>query len=88
LTVGDVCLLAAPDSPVPHRIVRCVLTSDLALFRTIAFAESTVGAESRCSAGSPDSLVNYSGARLQIPDSGWFGVVLPGAPDTVWCANS
>jgi hypothetical protein len=27
--------------------------------------------------------VNYSGARPGIPESGWFGVVQPGAPDTV-----
>jgi hypothetical protein len=39
--------------------------------------------ESRCSAGSPDSPVNYSGGRPRIPKSGWFGVYGPGAPDTV-----
>jgi hypothetical protein len=30
--------------------------------------------------------VNYIGARPGIPESGWFGVVWPGAPDTVRCA--
>jgi hypothetical protein len=33
------------------------------------------------SSGTPDSPVNYSGARLQIPESGWFGVVRP------WCTG-
>jgi hypothetical protein len=33
------------------------------------------------SGGTPDSPVNYSGARRRIPESGWFGVVRPGAPD-------
>jgi hypothetical protein len=45
-------------------------------------AESTVGADSRCSAGSPDSPVNYSGARPRIPEIGWFGLVRPSAPDS------
>jgi hypothetical protein len=44
-------------------------------------------AGSRCSAGTPDSPVNYSGARRWIPESDCFGVYGPGAPDTVWCAN-
>jgi hypothetical protein len=34
------------------------------------------------SGGTPDSPVNYSRARLQILESGWFGVVRPGAPDS------
>jgi hypothetical protein len=38
---------------------------------------------SRCSTGTLDSLVNYSGARPGIPESGWFEVVWPSAPDTV-----
>jgi hypothetical protein len=46
-------------------------------------SESTVAADSRCSAGSPDSPVNYSGGHPRIPESGWFGVYGPGAPDTV-----
>jgi hypothetical protein len=50
---------------------------------TVYFAESTVGADSRCSTGSPDSPVNYSGGRPVILESGWFGVYGPGAPDTV-----
>jgi hypothetical protein len=27
--------------------------------------------------------VNYSGARLRFPESGWLELVWPGAPDTV-----
>jgi hypothetical protein len=45
--------------------------------------QTTVGAVSRCSAGTPDSPVNYSGVASQIPEGGKFGVDLPGAPDTV-----
>jgi hypothetical protein len=37
---------------------------------TVYFVESTVGADSCCSAGTPDSPVNYSGARPGIPESG------------------
>jgi hypothetical protein len=74
LTVGTLCLFAAPDSPVAHRIVRWPLTSALWLLRgTVChyrLLQSTVGAQGviapldhrtvRCT---PDSLVNYSGAR-------------------------
>jgi hypothetical protein len=44
-------------------------------------------AGSRCSTGSPDSPVNYSGARPGIPESDWFITVRPSASDTVRCAN-
>jgi hypothetical protein len=46
--------------------------------------QTTVGADSRCSAGTPDSPVNYSGVAPQIPEAEQFIVVLPGALDTVW----
>jgi hypothetical protein len=59
---------AIPDSPVPSDF--CASDSVAALLHIVAFAESTFGAESRCSAGSPDSPVNYSGARLHFPESG------------------
>jgi hypothetical protein len=50
--------------------------------------ESTVALASRCSAGTPDSPVNYSGAALQKPEGGKFEVVRPCAPDTVrWCTR-
>jgi hypothetical protein len=38
----------------------------------------------RCSAGTPDSPVNYNGAAPQIPEAGKFELILPGAPDTAW----
>jgi hypothetical protein len=38
---------------------------------------------SRCSAGTLDSPVNYSGVAPRIPEGGKFGVGFPGAPDTV-----
>jgi hypothetical protein len=51
-------------------------------------------ANSRCSAGSPDSPVNYSGARLRFPESGWLTLVRSWctghylvAHRTVRCAN-
>jgi hypothetical protein len=38
--------------------------------------------------GTPDSPVNYSGARPRFSDSGWLRVVRPGAPDNVrWCTG-
>jgi hypothetical protein len=45
--------------------------------------ELTVALASRCSAGTSDSPVNYSGAALQKPEGGEFEVVRPWAPDTV-----
>jgi hypothetical protein len=48
-----------PDSPVPSNF--CASDSVVALLCPVAFAELTVGAVSRCSAGSSDSPVNYSG---------------------------
>ena len=73
------CLLAAPDSPVPSNFAA------LTLLRTIhrgrRFCRRPLALDSRCSTGSPDSPVNYSRARPGIPESGWFGVVRPGAPD-------
>jgi hypothetical protein len=36
------------------------------------------------SGGAPDSLVNYSGAPLKIPEGEELGVEFPSAPDTVW----
>ena len=46
--------------------------------------ELTVALDSRCSAGTPDSPVNYSGAALQKPEGEEFESIAPGAPDTVW----
>jgi hypothetical protein len=49
--------------------------------------ESTVALASRCSAGAPDSPVNYSGARPQKPEGGELESIAPSAPDTVQCAR-
>jgi hypothetical protein len=38
---------------------------------------------SRCSAGIPDSPVNYSGAASHFPEGEEFSVEFPSAPDTV-----
>jgi hypothetical protein len=45
--------------------------------------ELTVARDSRCSASTPDSPVNYSGAALQKPEGEEFESIAPGAPDTV-----
>jgi hypothetical protein len=71
-----------------HQTVLCpsnfaALTSARYCAAPFLLSESTVGVDSRCSGGTPDSPVNYSGARPGIPESGWFGVYDPGAPDTV-----
>jgi hypothetical protein len=44
--------------------------------------ESTVALDSRCSAGTPDSPMNYSGAALQKPKGEEFESIAPGAPDS------
>jgi hypothetical protein len=58
------CPLVAPDSPVPHRTVRCPLwlsCSDSATHCSLLqrLLQSTVAADSRCSADSPDSPVAH-----------------------------
>jgi hypothetical protein len=45
--------------------------------------ESTIALASRCSGGTPDSPVNYSGARPQKPEGEELESFDPGAPDTV-----
>jgi hypothetical protein len=54
------------------------LTSTVALF---IYQSRPLRADSRCSAGSPDSPVNYSGARLCFPESGWL------TPVRSWCTE-
>jgi hypothetical protein len=49
--------------------------------------ESTVALLSRCSAGPPDTPVNYSGAAVQKPEGEELESIDPGAPDTVRCAR-
>jgi hypothetical protein len=87
-----------PDSPVVHRTgpVHCpvrhlapALTSAcaVALFTVhCRLLQTTVGTVSRCSAGTPDSPVNYSGVAPRKPEASKFEMIHPGAPDTVrWC---
>jgi hypothetical protein len=61
-----------------------VLTLPRIVHRGRHFYSRPLALDSRCSAGSPDSPMNYSGARPGIPESGWCGTVWPGAPDTIW----
>jgi hypothetical protein len=59
--------------------------------RTVSLQATVVAdccAGSRCSAGAPDSPVNYSGAASKKPEAEEFRVIRPGAPDTVrWCTG-
>jgi hypothetical protein len=51
-----------------------------------AVAVDRCARSSRCSAGTPDSPVNYSGAPSEFPEGSEFSVECPGAPNTVrWC---
>jgi hypothetical protein len=68
LTVGIFCIQAASDSSVAHWT--CPVTSDFAALNFARHCSSLYTsavdrwhAGSRCSTGSPDSLVNYSGAH-------------------------
>jgi hypothetical protein len=61
---------ATPDSPMTSDF--CALTPVVALFISNISAVDRWRAGSRCSAGSSDSPVNYSGARLWISESGLF----------------
>jgi hypothetical protein len=63
----------APPTLWPWLCAHCFLCQRL--------MQSTVGASSRCSAGSPDNPVNYSGARLSFPESGWFIFI------RTWCTG-
>jgi hypothetical protein len=69
LTVGFVCLFVALDSPVTSDL--CALTSLAALFRTVEFCSRPLARREPLLRwltgqfdGTPDSPVNYSGARL------------------------
>jgi hypothetical protein len=48
-----------------------------------AFCRRPLARSSRCSAGTPDDPVNYSGATSRILEGEQFRVGVPGAPDTV-----
>jgi hypothetical protein len=81
-----------------HRTVRCCTGQSLYIVRCAFWRCSDTGAHcsalnafcrrplahsSRCSAGTPDSPMNYSGAALRILETGKFGVRFFGASDTV-----
>jgi hypothetical protein len=84
-----------PDSPVVHRTgpVHCpvrLLVPSLTSARAVALftihcrlLQTTVGAVSRCSAGTPDSPVNYSRVAPQISEASELEIIHPGARDTV-----
>jgi hypothetical protein len=83
-----------PDSPVGHRTgpVHCpvrhlapALTSARAVALFIIHCrllQTTVGAVSRCSAGTPDSPMNYSGVAPRKPEASKLELIHPGAPDS------
>jgi hypothetical protein len=88
LTVEVFCPLAAPDSPVAHRTVRCVLNLQT------ESAQSTVERSWPllcCRTGqfgsTPDSPMNYRWRALRKPESGQFARCSARAPDNVWCAT-
>jgi hypothetical protein len=86
-----------------HRTVRCCTGQALFTVRCAiwlcsdssahcsafnAFCRRPLAQSSRCSAGTPDSPVNYSGVAPRIPEGEQFRVGVPGAPDTVrWCTG-
>jgi hypothetical protein len=81
-----------PDSLVPSDFA--ALTSTAALFTSSILLQSTVAHWIVVAAGTPDSLVNYSGARPSFPESGWLDPVrswctghCPVAHQTVRCAR-
>jgi hypothetical protein len=75
----------------PVRLLAPALTSAraVALFTIHSrLLQTTVGAVSRCSAGTPDSPVNYSGVAPRKPKASKLELIHPGAPDTVrWCTG-
>jgi hypothetical protein len=71
-------LSGAPSTPVLTS-ARAVVHCSVSLF----LCRRPLALDSRYSAGTPDSLVNYSGVAPKIPEGGKFGVGFPGAPDTV-----
>jgi hypothetical protein len=76
--------------PVVHRIgpVDCpvrqlrMLCSLRAQARIKCVAVDRCAQSSHCSAGTPDSPVNYSGAASHFPEGSEFSVECPGAPDS------
>jgi hypothetical protein len=74
LTIEILCLVVAPDSPVRSFFVAWHLTSTLCAFTV--YAVDRWAPDYRCSVGSPDSLVNYCGARPRKTREWPVGMVL------------
>jgi hypothetical protein len=49
---------------------------------SLLLLQTTVGAVSRYSAGTPDSPVNYSGVAPRKPEASKLELIHPGAPDS------
>jgi hypothetical protein len=75
----------ASDSPVPP--LTAALTSAAITILHCSRQSRPLRAGSRCSAGAPDSPVNYSGAAPGKSEGEEIELIHPGAPDTVWCAR-
>jgi hypothetical protein len=67
------------DCPVRQLRVLCPLRAQA---RIKCVAVDHCARSSRCSAGTPDSPVNYSGAASHFPEGSVFSVECPGAPDS------
>ena len=73
------------DCPVRLLRVLCPLRAQA---RIKCVAVDRCARSSRCSAGTPDSPVNYSRAASHFPEGGKFSLEFPGASDTVrWCTE-
>jgi hypothetical protein len=68
------------DCPVRQLRVLCPLRAQA---RIKCVAVDRCARSSCCSAGTPDSPVNYSGAASHFSEDGEFNFSFPGAPDTV-----
>jgi hypothetical protein len=98
LTVEVLCPLAALDSPVAHRTVRCVPTSQLWLLHCALFTvhhSRLLGTVDCCSVASPDMSGAHRTVRWIIaerlwekPESDQFVVCSAWAPDSVRYATS
>jgi hypothetical protein len=68
--------------------VRCVLTFCSDFWpRTVHFCSRPLRADDRCSVGSSDTPVNYSGAPPRKPECGQFVGALTWAPNSVRCTT-
>jgi hypothetical protein len=79
----------APDRPcrLSGAPIACALTSGAHCSALNAVADDRCARSSHCSAGTPDSPVNYSGVPSEFPEGEEFSFECPGAPGTVRCAR-